>query len=262
MFWESINYGLSGVDQFKAEDIKLDADENIIDLKECEPAGYFLATNKHIYKLTLSNASGQSALTIHPVTKASGVMRRMTGLFGTAPTASGDGPIVSISSETTVHQDQSRALYVLTANSVSAWTTSQAYAEGLSVNKPVHELIARILTADISQDASSIPRQLDLRLLQIKSSGSRNSVYVLVSYSSAADAKRGPSDPQSRSYAIFTLDLEKDGNGIVRSYTALNYRDYEDPRAYLRPRLIIPAGPIAYVAFPQAVVIASIEPGK
>ncbi|KAK9712420.1 hypothetical protein K7432_007175 [Basidiobolus ranarum] len=253
-YWETINYGLTNSQKYKSMRIYLAEQDRGTCLVNCEPAGFVFGTRfSQLYRISLSNASGQPALSYSPLSRPLGVFARMSSLLGyhgsDEPSSEGtNSEIVSICAGASSEGRHSRDIYVVTNQSLQKWTISKVFPEKF--------ITERDILKDISLALDNLPAfnkasDLIVDLLDVEYSR-ENRVVVLSSISVDQETVS--------TFALFSFEHDNaSGNFLLTGQKFLKSKATLYSGITSKPRLALSnGGPAAFVLLPDCIIATTL----
>ncbi|GAA5922516.1 hypothetical protein JCM3775_005758 [Rhodotorula graminis] len=261
-FWDSISLSLAGADRFKSVSLALAEGELVRHVALVSPTTYLAATSQsRVFALSVASQGGRATLAARPFERAVGWAGSVwSAVFGTKtvdpragilalavaqPASSAIGPGAGAA-------DGARRVYAVQEKSAQVWDVPPR-GEGGERLVAEHDVFHAVLEAIAGEKVGNEQWAMNEGKVEIVDAAVTATGHLALLVSHVHDATAD----EYRSFAIVQLDVQHDAVTPI-GLTLLAYQSRPDPRPLSTARLSIGAGEVAFVTFPDAVVIASI----
>ncbi|GAA5843798.1 hypothetical protein JCM9279_000149 [Rhodotorula babjevae] len=262
-FWDSISLSLAGADRFKSVSLALAEGELVRHVALVSPTTYLAATSQsRVFALSIVSQGGRATLAARPLERAVGWAGSVwSAVFGTKAVDPRAG-ILALAVAQPVSAgatgaaagggDGVRRVYAVQEKSAQVWDVPLR-GEGGERLVAEHDVFHAVLEAIAGEKVGNEQWAMNEGRVEVVDAAvtATGHLALLVSHVHNATAD------EYRSFAIVQLDIQHDAVTPI-GLTLLAYQSRPDPRPLSTARLSIGAGEVAFVTFPDAVVIASI----
>ncbi|GAA5890992.1 hypothetical protein JCM8208_003123 [Rhodotorula glutinis] len=258
-FWDSISLSLAGADRFKSVSLALAEGELVRHVALVSPTTYLAATSQsRVFALSIVSQGGRATLAARPLERAVGWAGSVwSAVFGTKTVDPRVGILAlavaqPVSGAGGGAGDGARRVYAVQEKSAQVWDVP-VRGEGGERLVAEHDVFHAVLEAIAGEKVGNEQWAMNEGKVEIVDAAVTATGHLALLVSHVHDATAD----EYRSFAIVQLDVQHDAVTPI-GLTLLAYQNRPDPRPLSTARLNIGAGEVAFVSFPDAVVIASI----